>query len=223
MEKSATTVKELLSRIDQLLEEGARIQHKIAHDIEQVCKKIVSGESTGDRILDLVLVKYHQRYEPAIQFYRYMEKRIAEKQGELFLAVEKWEDSNGGDFGPSHNPRDFHKLLQIYFFMGVITGTQLKISFNPTVCEFPLGSQVRFTAERDTLTKLDLPLTRGLRYNPVEDTGQRLKCENPLNQLDDHVKLEFFIGDAAVEDYFDRCKLSSLKERFGNIKKMLGK
>jgi len=227
---TAPTVNDLLAKFDGLIEEDKRIQQELMSTLNEVQARIRSGETTGNAIDDFVIVTNGGINPDAAKLYRELELSFAQNKGGLFLAVEKWESSDGCcGLGPSTHSRDFHWILETAFFLGVISGERLIFDFENQRCDFPLGMQVRF---KDSLAKgvdvkvLDKQLTHQLHCGRFEDhLRQPLKCENPLNRFAEHLQLEFFFGDLAVESYFSilNRQTKQLQSHFALARQLLGK
>jgi len=162
--------------------------------MELIRERILSGESTGNRIFDFLLSRFGFLEPVMVEFYRDLEKKISTHAGELILLVKHHRKSLfQAELDSSGMVYD-----EVKYQLGKLCGGGLVFAgreraFHP--CDAPTGSFVTALAEGGEIQVTAENLMLPISY----DSGNGCEC---LFQ-DINGRCELFIGNEEVRQYFD--------------------
>lgn len=192
--------------------------------MQEAQARLQNGESTGDPLRDLLIVRYGFEapvFEPR---YREVERKVGKHQGEFVLLVRKKEVNYGHTlFGMNPKPSDI--ILHTTLGLGFLQDDKLVFraddgsSWDNTtwgvgrgICRFPTRSYARLEeahGKKPLVIDADLPAD-------LTDLDSELPLKNALNagfSSDGRPKiLEVHIGNQEVTDWFGSRRESDILE-----------
>jgi hypothetical protein len=192
---------------DVAAEADSTLRQAIKQSVE-IGERILAGETTGDRIMDYVILRHRLPNKKIVATYRDLEALLQQHVGELVLVVTREERSAVlSTFAREPDVDDYVIGEQIK--LGVIKDSLLAINLEHQQCAITVGS-VAFTFNR--YTEEPRTLEGGCLYPEHWDfsyLGQPLECKNPANRKRGvgPLMLEVIVGDAEVAQWFATCTL----------------
>ena len=215
---------EVISRLERDTEAGlmsrvTETRKEISEKKELVRKRIMAGETTGNRIRDFVIMAQGAPNEEVEKIYRELEAKIAAHVGEFILLVGRSYEFHGcTGFGYKPRPREY--VLEEYICLGILNGPKLLFNFKDSQCEIPTSKYARPWRQEEVRVedgniKNHCIGVLGLYWSILE-LGKLAKIKNNYGiDLDlefmalpqpENLKLEIKIGDVEVDAWFKEHK-----------------
>lgn len=197
--------------------------------IAGVRKRIREGESTRDPLRDLLIVRYGLEALSYEERYRDIQEQVRLHKGEFVLVVARREEVSGWDIP---EPRSHDYVLRTSIGLGFLEDDKLVIEpkdqtlthagglrspalpdFGAGKCEFPTNAFAFYDDGqfRHEVSKVDRNLPAGLTALD-EDLNLKNRFFVPFG--DKSVKkLQVFIGNTVVQDWFSRTHKQDLFEK----------
>ncbi len=211
-----------LKREETTTEVSARSIRKQADaKMDRIKKRIASGETTGDRIRDFVIMAHGGPNPEREKIYRDIEEKISEHAGEFILLISRNYEFHGcAGFGREPRPRDY--ILETRICLGILNGKKLGFDFkNHPQCKLPTSVYaypwVQGKIEIKTENISDSSVGLGFYWSisqldqPAKITNSYgVKVDPPIDSMDafngwrteQNPKLEIKIGDVEVDAWF---------------------
>ncbi len=201
-------IKEAIKEIEDLRKQAKELRNqsdllykKSKEKIKELRKRIREGETTGDKIKDLVILRYALN-NGVEEIYRSLEKRVKKHVGEFILMI--------------HLSLGAHNIgVSKYIGLGILKGDSLIIIDN-WKCEFPTENYVEcsdiFRYKKFELEEKNLapPWYRDLALDlnrPLEE----------INYFKPLIALEIKIGDEEVKKWFTENGLLSVFKKMAQL------
>lgn len=197
---------EEIGTIQALRENAESVSGEVARKLNDLQERIQQGETTGDKIRDLVIARYGFISNELEEVYRGLQNRIQQHPGEFVLVVVKNETFHGcTGFGYIPKPQDY--VLEENLYLGVLKGDSIVIDISHGECGFPTANYARCW---DPCRKeMDL-VGENLNTDWFRDLGlnlnKPLECKGPQAKLREEpdFELEVKIGDEEVGAWFKK-------------------
>lgn len=183
--------------------------------IRTIQEQIKSGETTGDRLQDLLIVRYGLKAPDYEERYRNMQEQVLSNHGQFILIVGKREHFDGC-IGFGYRPSDRDYSLETALALGVQEGNELVIDatgkqtspyplmysrgFGDGICDFPTQQYSHIPGWRRRIDTQQSDLPADLTY-----LGEELDIRNILHANIDGSRpkrLEVFVGNQSVINWF---------------------
>ena len=195
-----------IETIQALRENAESVSGEITRKLNNLQKRIQQGETTGDKIRDLVIARYGFISNELEEVYRGLQDRIQQHPGEFVLVVvknETFHGCTGFDYIPK--PQDY--VLEENLYLGVLKGNSIVTDISQGECGFPTANYARcwdpFHKETDLVRE-------NLSTSWLRDLGSSLnkplECKSPLakSREEPDFELEVKIGDKEVGAWFKK-------------------
>lgn len=223
----------------------SELQAQIREEVQQVQSFIKAGETTGDKIIDFVFVRYDSVNQEIVGAYRDLEARIQKRVGEFVLVVIREEEKVSfrcGDFGDvairqtiMPPPPDLF-ILKTSLILGVLKGKSLIFNIADIVdgkCEIPTSNIVScLDARRDKFDvgndNIIFPFLFPWKFYDLGlDLNKPLERKDASSNYKSHdepiLKLEVIVGDEEVVSWFKKQKERHYFVAFLNMARLLGR
>ncbi len=192
--------------IQALRENAESVSGEVTRKLNDLQKRIQQGETTGDKIRDLVIARYGFISNELEEVYRGLQNRIQQHSDEFVLVVVKNETFHGcTGFGYIPKPQDY--VLEENLYLGVLKGNSIIMDISQGECGFPTANYARcwdpYHKETDIVVKnLDTGWFRDLGLS----LNKPLECKDPQAKLREEpdFELEVKIGDKEVGAWFNK-------------------
>jgi seryl-tRNA synthetase len=220
------SILELKAQASSIQINAQNVSEQTNEKMKELRERIKRGETTGDRIKDLVIARYGFMNEEIETVYRDLEARIGQHVGEFVLMITKEENVHGCT-GFGYKPKNLDYVLDEHLYLGVLKDGLLVLDPANGKCELPTGNSVRC---RQYAWSKNMELVEGnLTSHWLNDDfglslNKPLKRRNPMACLraEADLKLEIKIGDVEVRAWFERRREHYLVD-FKNASQLLGR
>ncbi|QQG45708.1 MAG: hypothetical protein HYW89_02205 [Candidatus Sungiibacteriota bacterium] len=224
IQKSAQNEKQTREALDKSCKE---LKDRAGAARRKLIERIKGGETTGDSIKDLVLVRYGVLDEEREKVFRGINERLKNHPGEFILILECREDTSCCHPHRPHNELCYH--LEIEIFLGVLTTTTPALILNSRdgSCALPTVKYVYWRnqslSQKPELKKGNVKF--GGWYDLGNDLDQILRRESIARNWQEPLKkLEIFIGDVEVVGWFrEPARQQARDSHYSEACKLLGR